>query len=263
MILETTFGNLAYNMAREPTRVDAVQRALQWCETLLQGTEWELETENGQTSIRRTINGQTVELLPLEAAKMDLGLHSAFQANHLPIYVNGESACVRSRRMRPRPLHTDMVASMMLLLGLDDFSPEAIPKTLHGLLTEEQLASLPPTRQRTRTPPGQPSTSGRTFLDEAMVLERLEFNPEEIFEAQFERRDGTLRTIRARAVDWEFDANEEETDGPRQRLMQYNPRDYRLTLVTDMDLGQYRLVATDRVTSLTIGGETMQTASAE
>jgi hypothetical protein len=263
MILETSFGKLAYNMARDTTRVDAVQRALQWCETLLQGTEWELEMENGQTSIRRTINGQTVELLPLEAAKMDLGLHSAFQANHLPIYVNGESACVRSRRMRPRPLHTDMVASMMLLLGLDDFSPEAIPKTLHGLLTDEQLASLPPTRQRTRTPPGQPSTSGRIFLDEASVLERLEHHAAEVFEAQFERRDGTLRTIRARTVDWEFDANEGESEGQEQRLMSYNPRNYRLTLVTDMDLGQYRLVATDRVTSLTIGGETFRTASAE
>lgn len=263
MLLETKFGTVEYIPSRDRTRVNAVQRALQWCETLLQGTEWEVESENGQTTIRRTINGQTVELLPIEAAKMDLGLDSAFQANHLPIYVNGESACVRSRRRRPRPLHTDMVASMMLLLGLDDFSPEAIPKTLHGLLTEEQLASLPPARRRVRTPPGQPSTSGRVFLDEADVLGRLARHAAEVFEAQFERRDGSLRTIRARAVNWEFDANEEESDGTEERLMQYDPREYRLMLVTDIDLGQYRLVATDRVTSLTIGGETYRTGSAE
>ncbi len=79
MILETIFGKLAYNMARDPTRVDAVQRALQWCETLLQGTEWELETENGQTSIRRTINGQTVELLPLKQQKWTLASIQRFR----------------------------------------------------------------------------------------------------------------------------------------------------------------------------------------
>ena len=101
------------------------------------------------------------------------------------------------------------------------------------------------------------------FLDEASVLERLGQYANEVFEAQFERRDGTLRTIRARAVNWEFDANEEESDGTEERLMQYDPRDYHLMLVTDMDLSQYRLVATDRLTSLTVGGQTYQTVSAE
>ena len=95
------------------------------------------------------------------------------------------------------------------------------------------------------------------------MLECLAQSGDQLFEGQFERRDGTLRTIRARTLDWEFGSEDAEGPEVRRAPMLYNPRDYHLILVTDMDLGQYRLVATDRMTSLTAGGQSMRTESAE
>ena len=263
MMFKTQFGTIECNGVSDTKRLHAVQRALQWCETILRGSAWEIGTEGGQISIQRTVNGNMVELLPMEAAKLDLGLAASFPMHHLPVFLNGEHVCVRSRRSSSRPLHTDMVASMMMLFGFEEFSPEAVPKTLHGLLTEAQLASLPQRRRRSRTQPGQPSTSGRAFLSEAQVLEHLAQNGHQIFEGQFERRDGTLRTIRARVVDWEFGRGDIQDSEAQRPPLLYNPRDYHLTLVTDTDLGQYRLVATDRMTSLTLDGLNLETESAE
>jgi len=45
--------------------------------------------------------------------------------------------------------------------------------------------------------------------------------------------------------------------------MSYNPSDYNLKTVFDMQIGQYRNIATDRVTQITIGGRTYHTASAQ
>ena len=263
MMFITRFGTIEHSGVCGTNRLNAVQRALQWCETILQTSAWEIGTNGEQISIQRTVNGNMVELLPLEAAKLDLGLDASFARHHLPVLLNGERACVRSRRSPPRPLHTDMVASMMMLFGFVEFSPEAVPESLHGLLTNEQLASLPQRRRRSRTQPGQPSTSGRTFLSEARVFEHLTQNGSQIFAGQFERRDGTLRSIRARVVDWEFGREDVQDSVAQQPPLLYNPRDYHLLLVTDTDLGQYRLVATDRMTSLTVDGVHLETESAE
>ena len=76
-----------------------------------------------------------------------------YSPGHLPIEVNNTSVCVRSRPSHEPPLHTDMVASVILLLADDDVDPAAIPKTLHAILTDEQRAALPPQRsQRARCP---------------------------------------------------------------------------------------------------------------
>jgi len=45
--------------------------------------------------------------------------------------------------------------------------------------------------------------------------------------------------------------------------MSYNPSDYNLKTVFDMQKGQYRHIATDRVTKITIGGHTYSSASAQ
>jgi hypothetical protein len=45
--------------------------------------------------------------------------------------------------------------------------------------------------------------------------------------------------------------------------MLYDPTDYNLQIVFDVELGEYRSIATDRVTQITIGGQTHQTASAQ
>jgi len=244
---------------REP-----VLRALGWCNDLLEGTLWKTHTVNGQCTLQRTINEHIITLDPLEAANMDLGLESRYSPGHLPIEVNNTSVCVRSRPSHEPPLHTDMVASVILLLADDDVDPATIPKTLHGILTDEQRAALPPQRsQRARTAPGQPSTSGRDFLPEARILELIQQHPNATFSVQFERRDGTLRNMIARR-NVAFDAHDDEDNVEEATVtFGYNPADYHLESVIDVPLGEYRMLATDRVTEMTIGGETMRTDSAE
>ena len=247
----------------EPKRAAAVKKALSWCNLLLEGTSWTSEVDGGIFSLHRTINGQRVEVLPLEAARMDLGYETDFTQGHLPVYLNGVDACVRARRRRPRPLHTDMVASLLLLLGNDVFSPLAVPRTLHSILTDEQRAAIPANAPRQRFEPGQPSTSGREFLPEEEVSALIERSPEVIFEVQFEKRDGTLRNMSAR---WEVveDPEHDETE-PSQDVgvFAYNPTDYHLLPVFDVVNGGYRMVAIDRVTGITADGETHRTASFE
>ena len=146
MIHKTPFGLL-----KSPPRVnlkkrDAVLRALRWCETILAGSLWTPKSIGHKISLQRTINEQTIEIFPLEAAFLDLGMKSRFVAAHLPIHLNNSNACVRSTHHHPRPLHTDMIASVMLLLGSADFNPAEVPRTLRSILSVEQLAALPPQR---------------------------------------------------------------------------------------------------------------------
>ena len=144
---KTPFGLLNPPEMIEQKRVDAVHRALRWCETILSSTLWTPIIVGNRISLQRTINEQTIELFPLEAAYVDLGMKSRFATDHLPIHLHNSNACVRSTHARPRPLHTDMIASMMLLLGRTEFNPAAVPRTLHSILTAEQLTSLPPPPQ--------------------------------------------------------------------------------------------------------------------
>ena len=145
MIIDTPFGHLLVNMDLSKSRVLAILRALNWCDTIAEGSLWQKSTREGFVSLTQSINGQTVEVFPLRAASLDAGNPDLHQRNHLPIYLNGESACVRAHSAtRPRPLHTDMVASMILLLGSEEFDPLQVPRTLKAILTEEQLALLPP-----------------------------------------------------------------------------------------------------------------------
>lgn len=260
----TPFGVLEYAASIDRARIEPVLRALRWCETLLTCTRWVPQYNAQGVSLQRTINEHQIEIFPLEAAAMDLGYKTRFKKQHLPIDLDGVHLCVRSMNRHPRPLHTDMVASMMLLLGGERFEPAELPKTLHGILTPEQLACLPPSPPpRQRYVPGQPSTSGRTFVPEAEVLELLRLHPTSVFRIQFEKRDGTLRNMTAQCANWEA-PNEDETGGDESEpRMRYDPSTYNLRFVVDMNIGQYRLVATDRVTELAIGERELRTASAE
>ena len=144
MIHKTPFGLLKSPPRADRMRIDAVQRALRWCETILTGSLWIPKTVGHKVSLQRTINEQTIEIFPLEAASLDLGMKSRFHSDHLPIHLNNSNACVRSTHHHPRPLHTDMIASVMLLLGSADFNPAEVPRTLRSILTAKQLAALPP-----------------------------------------------------------------------------------------------------------------------
>ena len=260
----TPFGLLKPPPQIGKKRIDAVQRALRWCETILTGTLWTQKSVGHKISLQRTINEQTIEIFPLEAAFMDLGMQSRFPADHLPIHLNNTNACVRSAHYHPRPLHTDMIASLILLLGRSDINPAAVPRTLRPILTAEQIASLPPPPPpRPRYIPGQPSTSGREFLPESRILELSDQNQNTIFSIQFEKRDGTLRNMTARIGVWKGPDGDESNPRIEDAAMSYNPSDYNLKTVFDMQIGQYRNIATDRVTQITIGGHTYSTASAQ
>ncbi|MDA0649311.1 MAG: hypothetical protein O3B00_08645 [archaeon] len=259
---KTPFGLLNSLAQIEKKRSDAVQRALRWCEKILSSTLWTPITVGNNISLQRTINEQTIEIFPLEAAFMDLGMKSKFNADHLPIHLNNVNACVRSIHTHPRPLHTDMIASMILLLGRAEINPAAVPRTLRSILTAEQIASLPPPPpSRPRYIPGQPSTSGREFLPEARILELSDQNQNTIFSLQFEKRDGTLRNMTARIGVWKGPGGDESNPRVEEAVRSYNPSDYNLKTVFDMQKRQYRNVATDRVTKITIGGRAYQTAS--
>jgi len=259
---KTPFGLLNPPEMIEQKRVDAVHRALRWCETILSSTLWTPIIVGNSISLQRTINEQTIELFPLEAAYVDLGMKSRFATDHLPIHLNNSNACVRSTHARPRPLHTDMIASMMLLLGRTEFNPAAVPRTLHSILTAEQLTSLPPPPPG-RQPyiPGRPSTSGREFLPDSRILGLLRQNPNTNFTIQFEKRDGTLRNMTARIGVWNEANGDENNTHAAEETMSYNPADYNLKAVFDMENGQYRTIATDRVTMIAIGESTYRTTS--
>ena len=257
----TPFGLLKPPPRVDKKRIEAVQRALRWCETILTGTLWTLKSVRNEISLQRTINEQTIEIFPLEAAFMDLGMESQFTTDHLPIHLNNVNACVRSIHSHSRPLHTDMIASVILLLGRAEINPAAVPRTLRSILTAEQIASLP--SPRPRYIPGQPSTSGREFLPESRILELSDQNQNTIFSIQFEKRDGTLRNMNARIGVWKGPGGDESNPRAADAVRSYNPSDYNLKTVFDMQKGQYRNIATDRVTQITIGGRTYRTASAQ
>ena len=259
---KTPFGPVNPPDKIEQKKIDAVQRALRWCETILSATLWTPIRVGNSISLQRTINEQTIEIFPLEAAYVDLGMKSRFTKDHLPIYLNNSNACVRSTHSRPRPLHTDMIASMILLLGRAEFNPIAVPRTLHSILTAEQISSLPPPPP-TRQPyiPGRPSTSGREFLPESRILALSRQYPNAKFAIQFEKRDGTLRNMIARIGTWTDVNGNVNSTRVAGESMPYNPADYNLKVAFDMENGQYRTIATDRVTMITIDGDTYRSAS--
>jgi hypothetical protein len=247
---ETPFGILKLG-TQVNKKTEPVLRALRWCETILSSTLWTPKKSGHEISLCRTINGQTIEIFPLEAANLDLGIQSRFAAVHLPIHLNNSNACVRSIYSRPRPLHIDMVASVMLLLGGSEFIPDQLPRTLHSILTAEQMASLTPVARRQPHAP-QPSTSGRDFLPESMITSSFRKNSNRVFRIQFEKRDGTLRNMTARMVLPSDSDKEENAPRPAGAIMPYNPADYNLKTVFDMQKEEYRHVATDRVTKIEI-----------
>jgi len=258
---KTPFGMISIPSQTPQSRIDAILRALEWCESLLSATSWTKRSEENGISLLRTINHRTINVHPLEAAKMDLGLETRFAANHLPVQIDDESVCVRAVKRKPQPLHTDMVAGMILLLGGVDFNPAAVPETMHSILTQDQRHALPTAPRRQRYVPGQPSTSGRIFLAEDRILNLLDEHGHDVFHVQFEKRDGTLRNMTARLeIQKPSDGHEAADEQPPRP---YNPADYHLMPVIDLHLNQHRNMATDRVTWMVIGDRILSTESAE
>jgi hypothetical protein len=55
----------------------------------------------------------------------------------------------------------------------------------------------------------------------------------------------------------------DESNSRSGPVVPYDPSDYNLKTVFDMQIRQYRNIATDRVTKIAIGGQTDSTASAQ
>jgi hypothetical protein len=258
---KTPFGMIPIPANVTKSRTDAIHRALEWCDSLLAATRWTRRVEEDGISLLRTINHRTIKVYPLEAAKMDLGLQTRFAANHLPVQIDDEAVCVRAVKRKPQPLHTDMVAGMILLLGGVDFNPAAVPATMHSILTPDQRQALPPGPRRQRYVPGQPSTSGRVFLPEDNILNLLNEHGGDVFHVQFEKRDGTLRNMTARLEGTNSSEGDDSSDERPSRP--YNPADYHLVPVIDLRINQHRNMATDRITRMVIAERILSTESAE
>ena len=92
MIHETPFGILTVPTRIDAKKMSAVNRALRWCEAIAESTLWTTKSNETNISLQRTVNEQLIEIFPLEAAYIDLGMQSRFSTNHLPINLNGSDA---------------------------------------------------------------------------------------------------------------------------------------------------------------------------
>ena len=141
MNLATSFGPLHVPHSVSSERVNAVKRALQWCDAITEGTSlWQRNTVEKHVVVERFVNGARVTLSPILAARQDFGDDkTGFSRHHLPVTVNDRPICVVPKRgilerNKSLLLHTDLVASLLLLLGSEDPPLEELPKTLGKVL---------------------------------------------------------------------------------------------------------------------------------
>lgn len=135
MLASTAFGELDFPTTLATKQRDAVLRALSWCDELADTSDvWSRhvhDLSDHGTSLNREINGKTLSIYPLAAARLDAGLHvRQVNVNHLPVWVDGHKICVVGKRGRGHDLHTDLVASLILLFCQEEPVYQALPRTL-------------------------------------------------------------------------------------------------------------------------------------
>src|SRR5210317_1953886 len=105
MLASTAFGELDFPTTLATKQRDAVLRALSWCDELADTSDlWSRhihDLSDHGTSLNREINGKTLSIYPLAAARLDAGLHvRQVNVNHLPVWVDGHKICVVGKRGR-------------------------------------------------------------------------------------------------------------------------------------------------------------------
>lgn len=134
----TPFGYLEVPQGLDPARKAAVLRALDWCYSLVQGTDYwrrgrKKQGKWGLTASRK-FNGRTITVYPLLAASMDVGSEKftdvGFGEDHLPVSVNGYPVCVVPDKDASASLITDWVASLIQLFRSEHPPRPVIPVTL-------------------------------------------------------------------------------------------------------------------------------------
>jgi len=144
MFASTSFGNLDFPINLAPKQRNAVLRALSWCKELADLSDvWYNEARdnaNYGTALNREINGKTLSIYPLLAARLDAGLYTRqLSLNHLPVWLDGEKVCIVGARGKGHDLHTDLVASLILLLGQEEPVLQALPRTLSASIYPERF----------------------------------------------------------------------------------------------------------------------------
>ena len=142
---ETPFGTVVFPDSISKRRRKATIKALDWCMTIIKGNAfWEVTPERSAgcgKGISRKVGKHTLTVFPLLAAMLDLGYGEAgrFHDNHVPVEINGNKVCVISSVRRSRPLHTDMVASIVQLFCVEKPPISILPKTLGVVLYPEDF----------------------------------------------------------------------------------------------------------------------------
>ena len=137
MGLVTPFGSLHVSQSVPKDRISAVERALEWCNTITEASPfWKHRKISKHVAVERQVNGELVTIFPVLAAKQDFGDgQTGFSRHHLPVMVNGKSVCVVpsqgiTGRERSSLLHTDMVASLLQLFCVEHPPLDQLPRTL-------------------------------------------------------------------------------------------------------------------------------------
>ena len=131
---ETPFGTVVFPDSISKRRRKATIKALDWCMTIIKGNAfWEVTPERSAgcgKGISRKVGKHTLTVFPLLAAMLDLGYGEAgrFHDNHVPVEINGNKVCVISSVRRSRPLHTDMVASIVQLFCVENHPFPSFPR---------------------------------------------------------------------------------------------------------------------------------------
>jgi len=138
----TPFGTITFPPQLAPQQREAVVRALNWCKDLSEPNSlWTLgknEVDMG-VPLHREVNGRTLSLYPLVAAKLDAAIYvPEIDLHHVPVLVDGHKVCVIGRRGRGHDLHTDLVASLVLFFCEEDPPISMMPRTLIRALYPEQ-----------------------------------------------------------------------------------------------------------------------------
>ena len=134
----TTYGELTFPDQVSQRRRDAILRALNWCNDMAQASKrWSKGRKDFGLGfeLSRQVNGKVLKVYPLLAAKMDAGVNIIeFTRHHLPVMVDDRSICIIGARGHGRDLHTDLLASIIMLFSAEEPEKSVMPRTLLRVL---------------------------------------------------------------------------------------------------------------------------------
>jgi hypothetical protein len=140
--MRTPFGEIRFPATLPQYQLEAILRALSWSNEMVHHhCHWKKamgETGDMGVALHRDLNGHSLTVYPLLAAKLDAGIYvREVDLNHLPVWVDGNKVCIVGQKGRGHDLHTDLVATLILLVGQDEPNPKDMPRTLARALFPE------------------------------------------------------------------------------------------------------------------------------